>query len=305
MLFHGHLQTIYPTLFRKVTEPLHTSIRITTEDDDFLDLFWSTQAAEKLVIISHGLEGDAHRSYMTGMANACLANGFDVIRWNFRGCGPEINKQLRFYHSGASDDLDTVIKYALTKGYQEINLIGFSLGGNMMLKYVGEDRVRPDVLNKIVTISVPMDLLTSCQKISKPSNWIYANRFIKSLKNKVTQKAKLRTDLDISGIELVHTLIDFDDQFTAPLHGYSDARDYYSQCSSRRFVENIKNPTLIINAANDPFLSMECYPDKLLKNHPHVRLEMPAQGGHVGFAQFTKKGLYWSEERAMDFLKES
>lgn len=304
-LFNGHIQTIYPSLFRKVNEPVHVAERIVTPDEDFLDLFWSNTGSEKLVIISHGLEGNAQRQYITGMANACLSVGYDVIRWNFRGCGPEMNKQLRFYHSGATDDLDTLINHALTKGYKEINLIGFSLGGNMMLKYLGEDRDRPQILNKAVAISVPMDLFTSCRQISRPSNWIYSNRFIKSLKNKVKQKAQIRTDLDIKGIASIKTLIDFDNRYTAPLHGYKDALDYYSQCSSLRYVENISVKTLIVNAQNDPFLSPECYPHTLLKNHQNVKFESPSKGGHVGFTQFSKNGLYWSEERAIDFLSAS
>ena len=122
------------------------------------------------------------------------------------------------------------------------------------------------------------------------------------MKSKVTSKSQVRTDLDVTGIQKVKTLIDFDDRYTAPLHGFRNAIDYYQQCSSLNFVEAIKTPTLIVNAKNDPFLSEACYPHQMLKKHPFVAFEDPGFGGHVGFSQFTKNGLYWSEERALSFI---
>jgi predicted alpha/beta-fold hydrolase len=302
-LFNGHLETIYPALFRKVEAPIFSETRILTPDDDSLEVYIRDQKSNRAVIISHGLEGNAHRPYINGMANACFRQGYDVITWNFRGCGSEINKQLRFYHSGATEDLEVVVRFAFEKGYEEINLIGFSLGGNITLKYLGE-RKPDDRIKKAVTFSVPMDLHTSCQKISSPSNFIYSRRFLKSLKHKVIRKSKLFSELDITGIEKINSLMLFDDRYTAPLHGFKNAQHYYQECSSVRFVDAISIPTLIINAKNDPFLSPECYPEKLLKNHPYVRFESPAKGGHVGFSGFNKNGLYWSEQRATNFLSD-
>jgi uncharacterized protein len=303
-LFNGHLETIYPAVFRKVAFRQHSPERINTPDDDFLDLYWYTQGAEKAVILLHGLEGNALRPYITGMGKAFFEQGYDVIAWNFRGCGTEMNRQLRFYHSGATDDLHTVIEHVSKKGYHEINLVGFSLGGNVTLKYAGEQRVLPAPVKRAIAFSVPMDLHTSCEKISEPANRIYANRFLKSLKEKIIRKASSRKEIDVNGIEAINTLIAFDDRYTAPLHGYDNARHYYQQCSSVHFVEHIKIPTLIVNAKNDPFLSPGCYPHELLKNHPFVQFESPQKGGHVGFAQFSKSGLYWSEERAVRFLRD-
>lgn len=302
-LFNGHLETIYPAVFRKVTFRQHIPERIITPDDDFLDLYWYTQGAEKAVILLHGLEGNAFRPYITGMGKAFFEQGYDVIAWDFRGCGPEMNRQLRFYHSGATDDLHTVVEHVSKKGYREINLVGFSLGGNMMLKYAGEQRTLPASVKKAIAFSVPLDLHKSCEKISHPSNRIYANRFLKSLKEKVARKASHHKEINITGIEAISTLLDFDDRYTAPLHGFNNALHYYQQCSAISFVKHIQIPTLIVNAKNDPFLSRECYPHELLKDHPFVHFESPEKGGHVGFAQFSKSGLYWSEERAIRFLK--
>jgi len=273
--------------------------RIATRDDDFLDLYWLKQNSDKVVVISHGLEGNAHRAYVKGMAKAFHENGFDVLAWNYRGCGEEMNKALRFYHSGASDDLDEVVNHVINQGYKDIYLIGFSLGGNLTLKYAGEKKVSPGIKG-VVAFSVPLDLYTSSQQISKPSNWIYSRRFLKSLKNKIKTKAKLMTGLDVTNLENITSLEQFDDRYTGPLHGYKNARDYYQQCSAIGFLNTIAVPTLIVNALNDPFLSKECFPKNV--GNSFVQFETPLRGGHVGFSQFNGNGLYWSEQRALDFI---
>lgn len=303
LLFNAHLETIFPSLFRDVKLEPYQRERIESNDHDFLDLDWLTQQSKKLVIISHGLEGNTNRSYVKGMSRAFFTNGFDTLAWNYRGCGEEINKQLRFYHSGATDDLDCVIQHANNKKqYEAIYLIGFSLGGNLILKYLGE-RTPHSIIKKSIVFSVPLNLHSSCLQISKPSNWIYSNRFLKSLKNKIIQKSKLMQGIDLKGMDKINSLIQFDDHYTAPLHGYRNALDYYKQCSSLYFLKDISIPTHIVNAQNDPFLSEDCYPVEQLKNHSSITFESPKHGGHVGFAQFNKNGLYWSEERALDFIQ--
>jgi uncharacterized protein len=302
-LFSPHLETIYPALLRRVSLTPYTRERISTPDDDFLDLDWLQKGSDSVAIISHGLEGSSHRPYIKGMAKALFDYGFDVLAWNFRGCSGEMNRQLRFYHSGATDDLQTVIDHVIhnTK-YKSVSLVGFSLGGNLTLKYLGE-RTVPDIVKRAVVFSVPMDLKSSCDKISLPANRLYSNRFLRSLKNKIVTKARVRRELDVTKIERVKTLTQFDDRYTAPLHGFKDANEYYERCSSLGFVSDIKIPTLVINTLNDPFLSEECFPVSLLENHPFVNLQILSRGGHVGFTQFTKNGLYWSEQRALEFLK--
>lgn len=302
-LFNPHLETIYPALLRRVSIPPYRRERITTPDDDFLDLDWLTKGSDKAVIISHGLEGSSKRPYIKGMAKALHEHGYDVVAWNFRGCSEEMNRQRRFYHSGATDDLHTVVEHVASKDeYSSISLVGFSLGGNLTLKYLGEREAHP-LLNRAVTISVPLDLRTSCAKISSPVNRLYSNRFLRSLKSKILIKSKLRDDLDTSALPRVKTLQEFDDLYTAPLHGFENALDYYERCSSIRFVKQIQIPTLVINTINDPFLSEECFPVSDLKGHPTVTFEVLERGGHVGFAQFNKNGIYWSEERTVDFLR--
>jgi predicted alpha/beta-fold hydrolase len=302
-LFTPHLETIFPALLRRVLLTPYTRERITTPDDDFLDLDWLChKEAREVVIISHGLEGNSQRPYIKGMAKALHTAGYDVLAWNFRGCSEEMNRQLRFYHSGATDDLHTVIEHvAGTKKYSAIFLVGFSLGGNVTLKYLGE-RNTESRISKAVVFSVPMDLKTSCEKISSPSNRIYSSRFLRSLKNKILIKARQKHELDVSLLAGIRTLLEFDDRYTAPLHGFKSAIDYYERSSAIRFVNDIRTPTLIINTLNDPFLSEECFPTSMLANHKFVRLQILARGGHVGFTQFNKNGLYWSEQRALEFI---
>ena len=293
-LFNKHLETIYPALFRNVNVNGFRRERIATPDDDFLDLDWLEHPAptDKLVIISHGLEGNSQRAYIKGMAKAFFDEKYDVVAWNYRGCGDEMNKQLRFYHSGATDDLDVVVKHASSR-YRSIYLVGFSLGGNITLKYLGEKERN---IKGAVAFSVPLNLQSSCEKIGL----VYATRFLKSLKKKVVTKSRLMQGLDVSGIGRISTLKDFDDKYTAPLHGFKDAVHYYRSCSSLYFLEGIRVPTLVVNAKNDPFLAADCYPTNI--DNPFVQFDFPEHGGHVGFASFGNE-LYWSELRALQFIR--
>jgi predicted alpha/beta-fold hydrolase len=301
-LVNGHFETIYPALFRSVEFKPYERERITTDDGDFLDLDWLKQGAENLVVLSHGLEGNTQRAYVRGMARALVLAGFDVLAWNYRGCSEEMNRQLRFYHSGATDDLDRVVQHASLKGYKSIRLVGFSLGGNLTLKYLGEARERPDTIRQAIAYSVPLDLFASCNTISKPQNRIYALKFLVSLKEKIRRKAQVRKELDTRHLNKIKTLREFDDYYTAPLHGFKDALHYYDSCSAVRYVKNIQIPTRIVNAKNDPFLSPECYPVEILADHPFVQLLLPERGGHVGFTQFNSNGVYWSEWKAIEFF---
>lgn len=300
LLFNRHLETIYPSLFRKVSLQKYHRERIETPDQDFLDLDWLKQGSKNVVIISHGLEGNSERTYVKGMAKLFFQQGYDVLAWNYRGCGDEMNKQIKFYHSGATDDLKHVVRHASSR-YHTIFLIGFSLGGNLTLKFLAEIGQAFPTIKKAVTFSVPLDLHTSCIKISHPSNWIYEQRFLNSLKAKVIIKSKVFAELKTELLSQVTTLMKFDDLFTAPIHGFKDAVDYYTRCSALHFLAKISVPTLIVNAKNDPFLSPECYPDVSLL--PSLTFESPDRGGHVGFSQFNRNGIYWSEIRALEFIK--
>ena len=309
---NGHFQSIYPALFRKIGEVFYERERIRTPDDDFLDLDWALNAQKtdirstSLVILSHGLEGSTSSQYMLGMTRMMTRAGYDCLAWNFRSCSGEMNKASRFYHSGATEDLDLVIQYAIKKGYRSIYLIGFSLGGNLTLKYLGEQGSQlPFQIRKALVFSAPMDLRACSIAMLQPRNRIYMHRFLKSLKPKVDEKARLFPDkIDLKSDKFVKTLYDFDHIYTAPIHGFKSADDYYEQCSSMHFVKNIEVETLIVNSENDPIVPISSIPSDIIARHDKVFLESPRQGGHCGFRpSVLSGGIYWSEQRALDFLR--
>lgn len=279
--------------------------RLELKDGDFLDLQWHGCGRGRLVVLSHGLEGSAEAAYIQGMARALDAEGWDVLAWNYRGCSGEMNRLPRFYHSGASEDLAAVVEHALAvHPAEKVDLVGFSLGGNMTLKYLGErgDEISPR-LGRAVAFSVPCDLACSSRTLTTWFNReVYMRRFIVSLADKVRAKAKLFPDvLDPAELEGVRTFREFDDRFTAPLHGFLDAEDYWARSSSRQFLSSIRIPALLVNAANDPFLGPDCYPRAEARASEWFHLEVLEGGGHVGFGG---PGPNWAEARAVSFLGE-
>lgn len=301
---NGFISTVYSGLVRKIRGVTQKRERITLADGDFLDLDWSytSSSTNRLIILLHGLEGNAQRTYMLGTAKLFNQNNFDAVCVNFRGCSGENNLKYRSYHSGETEDLEDVIQHIIsTKHYTEIYIKGFSLGGNVTLKYLGERDTIPPQIKVAIAVSVPCYLHGSSIELHKFKNVLYHDRFKKYLKRKLKQKKKLLPDkISDSDIKNIKTLKDFDDVYTSKAHGFKDALDYYDKCSSLQFLNNIKIPTLILNAQNDSFLSPECYPITEAKNNPNLFLEMPKNGGHVGFYQ--KKNMYYNEQRALEFI---
>ena len=298
----AHVQTIFPSLFRRVKRVTLLRERLELADGDFLDLEWSGKSCQRLAILSHGLEGNSDAAYIQSMAGALIAAGWDVLVWNFRGCGPELNRLISFYHSGATDDLDAVICHAIeTYPAESIDLIGFSLGGNLTLKYLGEPRARSAKLRRAVAFSVPCDLADSSAKLSEPANRIYMKRFLRSLRQKLHRKDQLFPgEIDLADLAGIANFQQFDDRFTAPLHGFRDAIDYWTRSSCRQFLPAIEIPTLLVNALNDPFLGLKCFPYEEAAESDCFYLETPATGGHVGFPQW---GGSWANQRAIEFLQ--
>jgi predicted alpha/beta-fold hydrolase len=304
-LFHAHLETIWPALLRRVPPPAYRRERIYTDDDDFLDLDWLQAGQKRLVIISHGLEGDTSRHYVTGMAKAVHGAGFDVLAWNFRGCGGEINRQPRFTHNGATEDLAAVISHALVAGnYNSVALVGFSMGGNLTLMYLGRevDNV-PDEVKAAVCFSVPCDLAAASSRLAESSNAIYMKRFMRLMGKKVRLQAEnFPNEFPCDDYHRLKTFADFDGRYTAPLHGFRDAPHYWQCCSSSQYLDRIRVPAWIINARNDPFLSLSCLPDITTHDNSSVTLISPEHGGHCGFASLCKDQAYWSERLAVYLL---
>ncbi|NDV18013.1 alpha/beta fold hydrolase [Pseudodesulfovibrio sp. JC047] len=305
------IATVYPPIFRMTPLTAPNRERIELPDTDFLDFDWHrsrTGETRKLVIVSHGLEGHARKKYVLGMARMLTGLGHDVACWCQRGCSDEPNRLPRSYHSGETDDLHAVIMHCLSTGrYDEISLIGFSMGGNQILKYLGEnpDRIPPQVVNA-ATFSVPCDLDATERMIALPSRHIYFEYFMRGLRRTIREKSdRFPNVIDSTRLRGIKTLRDFDDRFTAPSNGFTDAADYYAQSSSLQFLQHIRIPTLLVNALNDPFLAPSCYPTQDAETNPNLFLEMPKYGGHVGFVLGGKENIYWSEHRAAQFLTQT
>ena len=300
----GHVQTIYPTIFRKVKRVTYQRERLETPDQDFLDLDWSLIGSDCLAIISHGLEGNSHRAYVKGMVRAMNQEGIDALAWNFRGCGGEPNRRLRLYHNGAIDDLHTVIVHAASS-YKIIFLIGFSMGGNLTLLYLGKQaKTVPEAVKGSITFSVPCDLTDGSEALAKRENILYMNRFLRLLHKKIKAKqGQFPQDISDHNYHQLKTFKDFDGRYTAPIHGFASAEDYWKKCSCRPWLKQIKIPSLIVNSLDDPFLEGGCYPAEECAGNPNTTLEITRDGGHVGFVALNRGGRYWSEERAVKFIR--
>jgi predicted alpha/beta-fold hydrolase len=306
----GHAQTIFPVFVPRRLTAWDKAERLELADGDFLELRWMTAKSKpqtsRLVILSHGLEGSTEAVYIRSMAQSLAKEGWDVLAWNYRGCGGIENNLRRFYHSGESGDLRLVIEHA-APSFQQIVLVGFSLGANLSLKCVGEAPAHP-AIRAVVAISGPVDLASSALALDeKKANRMYQQRFLHSLKAKVLAKGHRYPDLremlaGKDGIAAVRTLREFDERITAPLHGFADAADYWARASSLPHLEKITVPTLLLNARNDPLLCLPSFPEELAHGSPFLHLEAPAHGGHVGFLDFRAGLQPWSERRVLEFI---
>lgn len=300
-----HLSTIYASMIRKVPHVAQSRERLELEDGDFIDIDWShaaNQASDKLVVILHGLEGSSQRPYVKGMAHQFLENEWDAAAVNLRGCSGEINRLYRSYNAGASEDLKAVLDHILKiNKYSTITLTGFSLGGNLMLKYLGEGNKIPQEVKAAVAISTPCDLYRSLKRLEEPQNFLYSKRFVKKLKKQLHLRgSKFPDNISTKEISECRSLYDIDELYTGKAHGFKNAKDYYEKSSALNFIQNIEIPTLLLNAKNDAFLSTNSSPVNKAGINPFFYLETPEYGGHVGFIQ--KENSTYAEDRALEFL---
>jgi predicted alpha/beta-fold hydrolase len=299
----GHLQTIYAALAPAPRVAFRRE-RWDTPDGDFIDLDWA-EAAENarsgpLLALFHGLEGSSASPYARAIAAQALAAGWRCVIPHFRGCSGELNRLPRAYHSGDSSELDWILdrlgaEYA-PRG--DLNAAGVSLGGNALLKLLGEKGAGIGV-RRAVAISAPLDLAAAGRNLDRGlSRELYTRMFLKSLKKKTFEKMQ-RQQISVDGgrVTSARTFWQFDDAVTAPLHGFLGADDYWTKSSSAQWLARIRIPTLVINARNDPFMPASVL-DALGELPPNVVLEFPRDGGHAGFPGSKR----WLARRVLEFL---
>lgn len=306
---NAHISTIAPNKLRKNVVQFQR-YRVSTPDDDCIDLdfsFAKNSGSTQLVIALHGLEGSSQSNYILGLAKAVNRRGIHFAAMNLRGCSGEINPTFSSYHSGKTEDLQAVIQaLSAFNRYTKIAIIGFSLGGNLTLKFASNYQL-PDSIKAICGVSVPVDLAGSCNELSKFNNVLYLNRFLGQLKEKAVAKTKQfpKHNLNMEQVLQSKNFYEFDDRYTAPLNGFKSASDYYTTCSSLPDLHKLKVPTLLLNAQNDSFLSPSCYPYEVAEKSDFLMLETPKHGGHVGFISTLPLAKeQWFEKRLCAFVAE-
>ncbi len=315
-LRNAHLQTLWSAFFRRAPALQRTRERLWLDDGDFLDLDWHGphSANAPLVLVLHGLTGSSNSHYVLGLQQALAAQGWASVALNWRGCSGEPNLLPRGYHSGVSGDLASVIAHLQAiRPLAPLFAVGYSLGGNVLLKYLGE-RGEQSGLQAAVAVSVPFRLDQCADRIGRGFSRVYQAHFMRELLAYVRRKqqrfqsdgkaAQLAALEDLGRLDDMRSFWDFDGRVTAPLHGYADADDYYRRASSRYFLGAIRTPTLLIQSSDDPFVFRHSIPalDELA---PGTTLELHARGGHVGFidGRLRQPGFYL-ERRIPQWLAE-
>jgi hypothetical protein len=303
----GNAQTIYAALFARLPRPSVRRERWETPDGDFVDVDRVDGPQEApLLALFHGLEGGTASHYARAMLAAAHASGWRAVLPHFRGCGGELNRLPRAYHSGDSAEIDWMLRRLAGEGEASpLYAMGVSLGGNALLKWLGErGGAARAVVRAAAAVSAPLDLTAAGEALGRGFNLVYARSFLATLKRKSAAKlARFPGLFDGERVARARTLREFDDVVTAPLHGFRDAADYWARASSKPWMRGIEVPTLVLNAANDPFLPVEYLP-RTDEVAPCVVLECPATGGHVGFVSGPFPGGYdWLPRRVLAFFE--
>jgi predicted alpha/beta-fold hydrolase len=311
----GHAQTIaayaWPRRFRFASE---------SDEERLFDVAprvkvlahcrWQADAKScPTIVVWHGIEGSTASNYMQATAEKGFHAGFNIVRVNFRNCGGTEHLTSTIYHGGLSADLAAVVKELIEKDrLSRMFLVGYSLGGNLVLKLAGEygDNPPKEILG-ICAVSPSIDLSSSAEMILKRSNWIYHQDFVRRLKLRIRTNHRLYPELyDLSGLDEVRTLKEFDDRFTSRAHRFANADDYYYRSSSLRVIDRIRIPTLIIHAEDDPFIPFAPLLDPAVTGNPYILLLGPQQGGHVAFIGAKKEAdsdRFWAENRVVEFCQ--
>ncbi|KTD09088.1 alpha/beta hydrolase [Legionella gratiana] len=305
-LKNQHGQTLYRTITNRLQVPVDFYERLELPDGDFIDLIWSTSSLSNhtpLIILLHGLGGSENSAYIASLFNAFNTSGYRAVLMNLRGANAP-NRLPRSYHGGDTADFAYVLsQLKLREPSTKKAAVGISLGGNIVLKWLGETG-HQSLIDAAVAVSVPFQLHNVVQKINKGFSRIYQAHLLKRLRHLFLQKLNVinhQLPLSTQTLASIKTLYDFDKQITAPLNGFPSVKEYYRKSSSKQYLISITTPTLIIHSLDDPFMT----PDVIPKPHelsPDILLELSQYGGHVGF--IAQNSRYWLEQRIPYFLKD-
>lgn len=288
--FNAHMETIVPSIFNKVSGVEYVRERLELHDGDFIDLDWLKKGFKRLMIISHGMEGSTNRHYIKRPAKFFHQKEWDILAWNNRGCSGELNRLPRTYHHGETNDLAEVVEKGLKEGYEEIVLLGISMGGCQTVKYFGEREVDARVLGGC-TASVSFNLKDTSVQAEKRLGGFYGKRFLNLHKETLAEKAKIHDVLKNIDLDKIQSFDALHEQVTIKLFDFENVKKFYQEASCINFIDGIKKPVFVLNSKNDPFLGSNCYPSEQVENHLFLYAEYPKIGGHVGF---TIPGSEWS-----------
>lgn len=302
----AHAQTLWPYLARRVPAVPYRRERLELPDGDFLDLDWAGPEAGPVVVVVHGLEGCSRSGYVQGLIGRMTRAGWRAAALNLRGRSGEPNRLVRGYHAGDTADLEYVVEaLGARPGVPPLALVGYSLGGNIVLKWLGETGTRARV-HRAVAVSVPLLLRPLAERMRTGLSRLYLRHFMHLLRTSYRGKFRatsMQAPVPMSELRRLRDFFAFDDRITAPLHGFAGVDDYYRRASSRPWLGQIRVPTLILHAADDPFMTPDVLPGPE-ELSPAVRLELSPRGGHVGFVggPWPWAADYWAERRVARFL---
>ena len=300
--FNGDMQTILPSRFRKINFEPFSRVQIDTPDGDFLNIDLLEQQSDKVVIISHGYEGDASKHYVRSTAKYFFQNGWDIAALNSRSCGGEMNRQLRMYDHGEIGDIGVLYNCLMAKKqYKQIVLIGWSMGGNIVLKFAAVEK-KP-LITHVISVSAPLNIKDSLDILETPACRFYKNYFLKGLKSKLEIKAQMFPEaLKASDI---YSITDWQKQlsvFFCQVNGYKTMAHFHKEGSALNYLNDLEIPALLITAKNDPIIPDSCRPYSLAKKSKFIYLETPENGGHCGFIKREKSAFSYIEPRALEFI---
>ncbi|HET8761623.1 MAG TPA: hydrolase [Nitrospiria bacterium] len=311
-LRNRHAQTIWRRVAGSTPRVDYRRERVDTPDGDFIDLDWldgpTSDRDTPLLVVLHGLEGSSRAKYVLGLLSIASASGWNGVAVNFRSCSGELNRLARFYHSGETEDLNWVISLLIARSpHRPLAIVGYSLGGNVLLKWLGErGDTTPEPVRAAVAVSVPYDLGVAAHRVDHGFGRVYGQVFLRTLKTKALAKAERFPGLvDEGRVRRLSRFAAFDEHVTAPIHGFAGARDYWTRSSCVPWLDRICRPTLMISAADDPFLPSAYWPREAVARSSWLETAFSERGGHVGFVQgpWPWTPLYWVDQRAAAFLE--